>query len=147
MKAIVLDILVIGCSASATLANGIVHTAEMNYAGFDNKEVLIVDTDHDVTGYTYAAGQFVAPAPVLSASPLVTPIEFKLLFTAAERVAIKAARADHPLIADFYEIIEDPRLTHVDLNLQSTRFALMYLEEQSLITAARRLEILSGVVQ
>jgi len=82
------------------------------------------------------------PAPV---PPKVSPVEFKLLFTAPERVAIKAST--DPIVQDFFSIVEDTRLTHVDLGLQSTQDALSYLEAQGLIAAGRKDEILTGVVQ
>lgn len=77
----------------------------------------------------------------------VSPVQFKLLFTPAERVAIQAARASDPVIEDFMAIVEDPRLTHVDLGLKSTREALAYLSAQGLITQERVQAILSGVLQ
>ena len=99
------------------------------------------------------AGEWEAPAPTPeptpapTESPKVSPVEFKLLFTAGERVAIKAARASDPVIDDFFSIIEDPRLTHVNLGLQSTQDALGYLETKGLITDARRVQILAGKIQ
>ena len=92
-------------------------------------------------------GEWEAPAPSPSEAPKVSPVEFKLLFTSAERVAIKAARATDQVIDDFYDIVEDPRLTNVDLGLKSTRDAIGYLAAQNLITAERATEILAGVVQ
>ena len=94
-----------------------------------------------------------APAPVEqppespAEAPKVSPVEFKLLFSALERVAIKAARATDPVIDDFFEIVEDPRLTHVNLGLQSTQDALSYLETKGLVTTERRIQILAGQVQ
>ena len=99
------------------------------------------------------AGEWEAPAPTPeptpapTESPKVSPVEFKLLFTAGERVAIKAARASDPVIDDFFSIVDDPRLTHVNLGLQSTQDALGYLETKGLITDARRVQILAGQVQ
>lgn len=99
------------------------------------------------------AGEWEAPAPTPeptpapTESPKVSPVEFKLLFTAGERVAIKAARASDPVIDDFFSIIEDPRLTHVNLGLQSTQDALGYLETKGVITDARRVQILAGKIQ
>lgn len=99
------------------------------------------------------AGEWEAPAPTPeptpapTESPKVSPVEFKLLFTAGERVAIKAARASDPVIDDFFSIIEDPRLTHVNLGLQSTQDALGYLETKGIITDARRVQILAGKIQ
>ena len=89
----------------------------------------------------------VTPEPAAPVYPKVSPVEFKLLFTSPERVSIKAARATDPVIDDFYDIVEDPRLTHVDLGLQSTQDALAYLEAQGLIAAGRKTEILTGQVQ
>ena len=100
-----------------------------------------------------ATGAWLAPEPVElkpetpAAFPKVSPVEFKLLFTAQERVAIKAARASDPVIDDFLGIIEDPRLTHVNLGLQSTQDALGYLETKGIITDARRVQILAGKIQ
>ena len=99
------------------------------------------------------AGEWEAPAPTPeptpapTESPKVSPVEFKLLFTPQERVAIKAERGNDLMIDDFFEIIEDPRLTHVDLGLQSTQDALGYLETKGLITDARRVQILAGKIQ
>ena len=92
------------------------------------------------------AGEWEAPEPEPSEATKVSPVEFKLLFTSAERVAIKAARATDQVIDDFYDIVEDPRLTFVDLGLQSTQDALSYMVAQGLLTAERRSEILAGVV-
>ena len=84
------------------------------------------------------------PAPAPTEAPKVSPVEFKLLFTGAERVAIKAARAGDQIIDDFYDIVEDPRLTFVDLGLQSTKDAIGYLKSKQLLTAERAVEILAG---
>ena len=89
----------------------------------------------------------VDPEPLEPTPPKVSPVEFKLLFTPAERVAIKAARSADPVIDDFYDIIEDPRLTHVDLGLASTQAALGYLASQGLIEETRVAVILSGTLQ
>jgi hypothetical protein len=51
------------------------------------------------------------------------------------------------VVQDFFEIINDPRLTHVDLGLQSTQDAMSYLVAVNLLTAERRAEILLGQVQ
>lgn len=74
----------------------------------------------------------------------VSPIEFKLLFTAPERVAIKTIATTDPLVEDFLAIIDDSRLTVVDLSLKSTIDALTYLESLQLITSTRKAEILQN---
>lgn len=79
--------------------------------------------------------------------PQVSPVQYQLLFTAEERLAIKAARPTDPVIDDMYSLLEDPRLTHVDLGLKSTQDALLYLQSKGFISEARRLEILTGNLQ
>lgn len=51
----------------------------------------------------------------------VGPVEFKLLFTSAERLKFKELRATDPVLDDFFEIMEDSRLQHIDLSLRSTQ--------------------------
>lgn len=102
-------------------------------------------------GWRQVAGEWQAPEPVAAPGtavqpPKVSPVEFKLLFTAQERVAIKQARATHDMLDDFFSIVDDPRLTFVDLGLQSTQNALLYIQGLNLITDERRLEILAGSV-
>lgn len=92
------------------------------------------------------------PEPGPALEPVITyakvsPIEFKLLFTSPERVAIKAARIDDLVIDDFYDIVEDPRLTFVDLGLNSTQQALQYMAAQGLIAPERIEQILSNQLQ
>lgn len=89
------------------------------------------------------------PVPVqpVATYAKVSPVEFMLLFTAAERVAIKAARETDPVIGDFLDIIEDPRLSYVDLGLASTQEALDYLTTEAFIGANRKAEILTGIVR
>lgn len=89
------------------------------------------------------------PAVVPPADPVppkVSPVEFKLLFTPAERIAINTARASDAALEDFFSIIDDPRLSVVDLNLQSTKNGLDYLISKGLITTNRKTAILTGVI-
>lgn len=90
---------------------------------------------------------FTAPAPAAPVPPKVSPLEYKLLFTPAERVAIAAAKATDPVLQDLYSILDDPRLTFVDLGLQSTSDALDYLTGANLIASGRKAEILTGVIK
>ncbi|MEN9885425.1 MAG: hypothetical protein RL758_3 [Pseudomonadota bacterium] len=109
--------------------------------------------DDAANGDGWVNGQLVkpepAPAPELVAPvpPKVSPVEFMLLFTSAERVALKAARSTDPVIDDWMDIVQDPRLTQVDLGLQSTKDALAYLVSIDILTAERRDEILAGQTQ
>lgn len=73
----------------------------------------------------------------------VAVIEFKLLFTVAERVAINAARPINQTIDDFYELLDDSRTQNVDLSLIPVQEMLNYLVEQGLLTSDRKNQILS----
>jgi hypothetical protein len=79
--------------------------------------------------------------------PKVNSLEFKLLFTSQERIAIKTARKNDAVIDDFYDIVEDPLLQYVDLGLESTQEALAYLVTQNLLTEERKKEILNGLIK
>lgn len=109
---------------------------------------LELKLDADTLMSDAAAARVVSRAAMeLASIPdiIVSPIEFKLLFTAPERIAIKTARATDPVVDDFFEIVEDPRLTSVNLSLQSTQDAIAYLEATGLILQPRVAEILTGV--
>ena len=91
---------------------------------------------------------FAAPAPV---PPTVSPPTYMLLFTGAERIAIKAKRATDPVLGDFFDIIDDARLTEVVLSLKSVQDGTSYALEQAGVAAAdvpaRLAQILTGVLQ
>ena len=91
---------------------------------------------------TWTAPELTEAAVPVAEAKKVSPIEFKLLFTAPERVAIKAST--DAIAQDFFSLIEDPRLTQVDLGLQSVKDAIGYLAQQELIEPARVGQILSG---
>lgn len=100
-------------------------------------------------GWVLSDGQWAAPAPVVIVpavgDTLPTPVEFMLLFTSAERVAIKAQRATDPVIDDFFDIAEDPRLTVIRLSARTTVEAVNYFAQQGLIAVERVAVILAGV--
>lgn len=87
------------------------------------------------------------PAPMPEQRRLqISPVEFKMLFTSAERVAIRTAREGNDMILDdWFSIIDDPRLTLVDLALPQTLDGLDYLVAQEILTESRRDEIASGL--
>lgn len=111
-------------------------------------------------GATLVNGEWVNPTPPTPAAPAhpdvtVSPVEFLLLFTSPERVYIKSIRTSDPVVGDFMDIVEHPRLTLVNLTLPSTLQAVDYILSQ-LATAGilssdqiegRRVEILSGKFQ
>ena len=106
--------------------------------------------DDIIVGATLENGVWVNPAPIEppeTTEPVVeykkvTPIEFKLLFTSTERIAVK--QSTDAIVQDFYELTNDPRLNHVDLGLKSTQDALAYMVSIGLITDERKAEILAG---
>lgn len=79
--------------------------------------------------------------------PKVSPVEFKLLFTSAERIAIKTARLTNPILEDAFEILEDTRLKEVDLGIKSNQELIAYMVTLGLLTQVRADQIISGVVQ
>ncbi|MCP5246154.1 MAG: hypothetical protein H6937_09475 [Burkholderiales bacterium] len=50
----------------------------------------------------------------------INPIEFKMLFTSDERVAIYNLKNSNDKVADFLSLLDDIRLTEVRLNIQAT---------------------------
>ena len=109
--------------------------------------------DEAENGDTFAAGVLTKrpipeppepqePAPVVP--PSVSAIEFKMLFTSAERIAAKASV--DPIIVDLWELLNDPRTTTVNLALKSTQDALDYMTYLGLIAPGRKAEILLGQV-
>lgn len=61
---------------------------------------------------------------------IVTAVEFKLLFSSAERITLKKLRASDEVLEDFFDLIEDPQLSHVRLGLPSTQSAVAYCVEK-----------------
>lgn len=115
-------------------------------------------------GYTYDPGNdsWIEPEPKpepevdsdgesdVITYPKVSPVEFKLLLTTEERVSLRGAIETDPGIADLFDLIDDQRMKHVDLNLGSVQdaigYALEFLSDQGIVTdiAVRMEEILSG---
>jgi len=74
----------------------------------------------------------------------ISPIEFKMLFTVSERLAINPLKQSDEIIKDWFEILDDSRLTTVDLGLKSTQDALDYLVTLDVLTEDRKVEILNN---
>lgn len=85
------------------------------------------------------------PQVVIAIPPVVTVIEWKMLFTAQERIAAKTSI--DPIIQDLQELMNDPRTTVVDLSLESIQDALDYMTALGIIAAGRKEEILTGKVR
>lgn len=99
-------------------------------------------------GWVFSGGKWSAPAPPEPQKPVypvVTPMTFKMFLTSAERIAIKRLVPTDEVIDDWWNIVNDPELTEVDLNLESARDALDYLITLGVLTADRKAEILAGV--
>jgi len=88
--------------------------------------------------------EYVAPPPVVAKPPKVSVIEYKMLFTSAERIATKASI--DPVIVDLQELMNDPRTANVDLSLQSISYALDYMTAIGILAEGRKAAILTGVV-
>lgn len=99
-------------------------------------------TDEEVA--ILVAAQEAAVAEVAAALAEVSPVEFKLLFTPEERIALRTARVTDAILQDFFDIAEDPRLTKVELTLSSTIAALDYMVSKNLLTAERAAKIKLG---
>jgi hypothetical protein len=143
----------------AWIENGVVRDVVADPSVFTPSIASLYTTDvpdGTVNGASFVDGEWVNPVaqepeePVVvtpvSEPKIVSPVEFKLLFTSPERIAIKAARATDPVIDDFYELLDDPRLSGVNLGLQSIQDAVGYMALQGLIAPERVAVILSGDV-
>lgn len=95
--------------------------------------------------------QYVAPVTVAvpSRPPVVTPPQFKMLIL-AELPQILAKTATDTAIAAFVSVIDDPRLTEVDLSLQTVTTGLAYafgaIGYDAEKIAARLAEVKTGVL-
>ena len=115
-----------------------------------------LETDYSVE----SEGEDEAPIP-LPIAPPISPVQFKLLWTSTERVALRRFRASaDPATADardamddFFSILDDPRLMAVHMALPSTQagveFTLQVLQGLGVVqnVAARKAQILQGVFQ
>lgn len=102
-------------------------------------------------GWIRKGGQWSAPASAPQPEPVpvypkVTPVEFKMLFTSGERIAIKEARTTDPVIDDYFDIVEGPRLQVVDLGLHSVQEGIHYLQSTGILTDDRVSQILAGTI-
>lgn len=130
----------------AVVKNGmIINIVEAN-AGIATANGWIPANSGAKIGDIIVNGQIVPVAEKLDANK-VDPIKFQLLFTFAERLAIRAAASTDPGCKELLRMLDDPRLVSVDLGLKSTQDAIDYLEAGSYIAAGRKAEILAGVIK
>ena len=100
-------------------------------------------------GFVKTGRKFEAPANVPAVAPpppapvtVVSRLDFLRRFTRAERIALRAAEAADPVVADFLLMLtlaED-----VDLTSPDVTEGLAYLEANSFVTAERGAAIRSG---
>lgn len=74
----------------------------------------------------------------------MTKLGFKQRFTAQERIDIRAAAAQNPVVFDFQDLLDSA--TYVDISRQDTIDAINQLEQFGLIGEGRATEILSPPV-
>lgn len=96
-----------------------------------------------------------APEPVQQYKLQMSPVEFKMLLTPSERLAIRTAREytgdDEArrtlayLIDDWWLIVDDSRLSEVNLALAQVQEGLDMLVTAGILTAERRAEVGLGL--
>jgi hypothetical protein len=73
----------------------------------------------------------------------LTRVEFKLRFTPQERVILRSLRTSDPYVDDFFDLLEDPQLTLVDLELPQVIEAVHYMISKTEGSVDRALQILN----
>lgn len=137
--------------------NKVVETISFDPTGLFHPSLIWVECPDEVGQHwvtndnvNFYASEVVIHEPVVQVAPLVpliSPVTFKLLFTPQERLAIRAERPNDEIIDDLFTILDDPRLKDVDLNLESNKAVMDYLQSKGLITEERKAEILTGVLK
>lgn len=106
-------------------------------------------------GWVLANGKWTAPVTVVSdpVTPVVlgnmtpTPPEFLLLLTLIERVEIRAARATNPVADDLLRMVDDTRVTVIELSNPGVQESINYLAalDPPLLSPERAARVLSGL--
>lgn len=113
---------------------------------------FIVVPDEVTHGWILTDGKWHAPteevtepAPISNLQP--TPPEFLLLLTLLERASIRAASSTDVVIEDVLRMIDDPRVTFIDLTNPSVIEAIGYLTttDPQLLTTNRASRVLAGL--
>lgn len=117
---------------------------------------FVVVPDSVQHGWRLNGDSWQAPSGVVSVTPdaptetgnlTPTPPEFLLLLTLQERVAIRAAGPKDLVIEDVLRMLDDPRVTFIDLTNPSVVEAIHYLTttEPPLLTIERAARVLAGL--
>lgn len=102
-----------------------------------------------LSGKTWAAPTDLMPpvtTPVEVGNLKPSPMEFLLLLTLAEQAAIRAAAPSDPQVGILVSMVDDTRLTFVDLTHPTVVEAIQYLAgKPALLTADRAARVLAGL--
>jgi hypothetical protein len=82
------------------------------------------------------------PTTVYGGRRTLTHLEFMSLFTADERVAIRAAGASNPYVYDFLELMQLSQ--EIDVDDPRTQVGVMTLEQMAVIAAGRAEKVLNA---
>lgn len=117
---------------------------------------FVVVPNHVVRGWRLVSDSWQAPSGVEPVTPEVptetgnltpTPPEFLLLLTLQERVAIREAGSADLVVQDLLRMIDDPRVTFIELTNPSVVETLNYLTTTAppLLTTERAARVLAGL--
>lgn len=116
---------------------------------------IVQGASYDGSNFTNPVAPDVVEPEIVTHRTLVSRVEFKSLFTIAERVGIRKARefsgSNEAQITvkytldEFYDVLDDPQLTVIDLQAQSIAEGLEALKAANFITAERKDQIALGI--
>lgn len=130
------------------------HVERYLLANPEYREVPDQEFEHSIDCYEYIDGEIKLndnwealraenePAPPVKVPVMISPVEFKMLLPSAARIAIGAST--DPVIMDFRQLINDPRLTQVDMRLPTVKEGLDYIAEQGILTPEQVAQILEN---
>lgn len=95
-------------------------------------------------GKTLAPAPVPEPPPPVAAPIVLSPIQFKLLFTLLELAAIRKASADDAVLTEALNILDDIRLAEINMASRMVKTAVGYLVDKALITTERAVQVLAG---
>lgn len=115
--------------------------ADASWQAADGCEVVLLDDGSPVgPGWLYDGKVFAEPAP-LPGNPVMAPIDFMRRFTGPERIAVRTASKQDPILEDAFALLNVAQT--VSLDSPDTRNAVKYMAHLGLISAQRAAEILT----
>lgn len=130
------------CDAATGVCSAVTETHGPLSAPEGKVFVPLEEYDLSYLGRTWTGSVWVSPA-----SPKEwDAFAFKMLFTRAERVAIRAAASSNGDVRDFLDLLDTAAATNRKISAESPVVvdALEDLEEAGLIASGRKAEILAG---